>query len=93
MLIAGKTRIIFESKKEFDSILKADSSEEDKLNEFVKLWNYLKETYIQNGEYEEFSRLIMKIDNLYFKYCRKCSSLFLVIIDSSNFCWIKFMWP
>jgi len=64
MLIAGKTRILFESKKEFDSILKAESSEEDQLNELVKLRNYLKETYIMSGKYEEFPRQIKEIEKL-----------------------------
>lgn len=63
-MIAGKTRIVYESKKEFESILKADLSEKDKLNELVKLRNYLKETYIMSGKYEEFPRPLKEIENL-----------------------------
>lgn len=63
-MIFGKSRIISEAKKDFEAIITSDLSDQDKLNELVILRNYLKETYILSGKYEEFQRSLREIKKI-----------------------------
>lgn len=63
-MIFGKNRIISEAKKDFEAIVTSNLPEPDKLDELVTLRNYLKETYILSGKYEEFQRSLREIKKL-----------------------------
>lgn len=63
-MIFGKSRIISEAKKDFEAIVISNLPEQDKLDELVILRNYLKETYILSGKYEEFQSALREIDKL-----------------------------
>lgn len=63
-MITSKSRIINEAKDEFEQIKFLNLTEEEKLNELVKLRNFLKETYILSGYYDDFKSLLNEIESL-----------------------------
>jgi len=63
-LIISKHQIIKEAKDEFEQIMESNLTEDEKLNELVKLRNYLKETYILSGFYDEYQSLVNDLESL-----------------------------
>lgn len=63
-MIFSKTQIVNDAAEEFKAIINSNLTENEMLEELVNLRNYLKETYILSGKYDESPSLLNRIESL-----------------------------